>query len=97
MTAGLLGLAELTLSPLMSIGDTATGVVSVEYLLHDPLGILQDETGTVDIDVTAQAAAAAVPEPSTWLLVATGMVATLGWRRRQISSLSMGRRSSLWS
>jgi PEP-CTERM motif-containing protein len=50
----------------------------VDFLLRDPLGVFQDQTGTVDIAVSAQV----VPEPSTWLLVATGMIAALYWRRR---------------
>jgi hypothetical protein len=68
---------------LATFEPTQPGTYSATYLLHladEAIGV-GGTTSTVALTLTGQA----VPEPSTWLLVATGSVGLCGygWRRRQ--------------
>lgn len=88
------GLVELTLSPLLSPGDTVIGRIFLDYLRIDPLGLLPDETGVFELQVSAVVASpTAVPEPTSLLLFGTAIAALAGRRRQR--ALFTWRRTSV--
>ena len=81
------GLLQLTLSPLLSAGDSVVARVFLDYLLIDPLGVRPDEAGVFELQATALVSPTGVPEPASLslLLAALGALAV----RRGVS---IGRR-----
>lgn len=76
------GLVELTLSPLLSPGDTVMGRIFLEYLLTDPLGVRPETTGVFELHMNAVVSpATSVPEPTSLLLLLSGLGALAAARR----------------
>ncbi len=73
------GLVELTLAPLLPVGTAVSGTAFGSYQIYSDAGLANFE-GAEDWSVDFSAQVSEVPEPGTWLLLGTGLLAVVRHR-----------------